>query len=346
MNKLVSIIIVNWNGKEHLQKCLPLLFAQSYKKIEVILVDNASTDDSIGYVKQKFPQVKIIINKKNLGFAGGNNAGYRFIRGEYVLFLNNDTKVTSSFLSHLVVAIESEKSIGGVGGKMLLMDNPKFIDSVGSFFTTTGFLYHYGAYKRDGEKYNSQIELYSARGACMMFKRSVLEEIKVEGGIFDDSYFAYFEETDLCHRVWLAGYKIIFVPKSIIYHKLGATSEKLANSFVHYHSYKNRICSYVKNLGISNLVKVLPLHIFLCLAVSILYFVRGNMKVTWAIVRAIAWNCIFLRETIKKRAYIQDHIRKLDDRQFLPALSITASLKYYYYVFFADLKNYADEKNF
>lgn len=344
MRKLVSVIIVNWNGKNHLQKCLPSLYKQNYRKIEVVLVDNASVDGSVEYAKKRFPKIKIAVNRENLGFAEANNIGYKLSTGEYILFLNNDTKVSKNFLTELVNAIESNKNIGCVQSKILLMDNPKYHDSVGSFFTFTGFLYHYGAYKKDSEVYNKVIDLYSARGACMMFRRSVLEKVKVDDEILDRSYFAYFEETDLCHRVHMAGFRLIYVPSSVILHKLGGTSVNIENAFIQYHSYKNRINSYIKNLGGENLFKVLPIHLFFCVAVSLFYLLRGYSKIFLAIAKAILWNIGNIDATLNKRRHIQEKIRKLSDDEFLPALSKNVSLKYYFHVFFGDLKNYEENK--
>src|SRR3989344_3605371 len=203
---LVSVIIINWNGLEHLQKCLPSLYGQNYKKIEVIVVDNGSIDDSVSWLNKKYPKVKIVKNKENKGFAEANNQGYEITTGEYILFLNNYTKVTKTFLTELLKVLKSNDLIGGVQSKLLLMDSPTRLDSVGSYLTNTGFLYHLGVYAEDSKKYSKQLEVYSAKGACMLLKREVLKKVEVEGEIFDSRYFAYFEETDMCHRVWLAGY--------------------------------------------------------------------------------------------------------------------------------------------
>lgn len=261
MDKLVSIIIINWNGKKHLEKCLPSIKKQRYKNIELIIVDNASVDDSVFYVKKVFPKAKIIINPTNLGFSEANNIGYKKANGDYILFLNNDTDVTKDFLIELISNIEKDEKIGGAQSKILFMEKKDTLDSVGAFLTTSGYLYHYGAIKKDSKKYNHKISLYSAKGACMIFKRAVLKKIEVEGKIFDPKYFAYFEETDLCHRVWLAGYKIMYIPSSVIYHKVGGTSTKMVNSFIQFHSFKNRIRSHIKNLGTVNLIKILFLHL-------------------------------------------------------------------------------------
>ncbi len=341
--KLVSIIIVNWNGKAHLEKCLPSLFKQQYKKIEVILVDNASMDGSVEYVKKNFPKTIIIINKKNLGFAEANNIGYRVVKGEYILFLNNDTYVTDNFLINLLRVLNSDLSIGGVQSKIFFMDDKERLDAVGSFLTSSGFLYHYGFAKKDSKIYDRQIDIYSAKGAAMIFKREVLEKVKVDKEIFDSRYFAYFEETDLCHRVWMAGYKIAFVPSSKIYHKIGATSSKLDNSFVQYHSFKNRINSYLKNLGAINLFKIFLWHLFLCEIVLVMYLLRRKFSIAWAIKKAILWNLINISATLRKRYFIQSKIRTIDDRIFFPIISKNVPLGYHFYTFLGNLKSYKEQ---
>lgn len=329
MRRFVSIIIVNWNGLRWLSDCLDSLAKQDYKNYEIIFVDNASEDGSVAWVKKHYPKTKIIVNKKNLGFADANNIGYRKAKGEYVLFLNNDTRVTKTFLTELVIVLESDERIGGAQSKILLMDKPDTLDSVGAFLTPTGFLYHYGFGKIDQPKYNKQIDLYTAKGACMIFKREVLEKVAIGGDIFDPDYFAYFEESDLCHRVWLAGYRIVYAYKSMIYHKMGATSSSMDNAHIQYHSFKNRIRTYFKNFGSVRLWTCLPLHLAFCQMYAIVSYLRGNWALGWAIERAHIWNCVHLTHTLQLRNIIQKKIRQVEDRHFMRAISRTPSLGYY-----------------
>lgn len=340
---LVSIIIINWNGLHFLKPCLETLYKQSYKNIEVIVVDNASHDGSVQFVEKQYPKVKIVVNKENLGFAEANNIGYKKVTGEYVLFLNNDTKVTKDFLSILVTILQKDtkKQLGGVQSKLLLMDTPEKLDSVGAFLTPTGFLYHYGIAKKDGNKYNKRIDVYSAKGACMMLRREVIEQVLVDGEIFDSTYFAYFEETDMCHRVWLAGYRLVFVPESIIYHKMGGTSTKMNNAFVQFHSFKNRINSYIKNFGTSFLFTILPLHILFCEAFALFALLKGNYNISVCIQKAIWWNLKNMNQTLRKRKYIQHTIRIKKDSQIKRYIMRPVRLSYYYYILF-DLGRYED----
>lgn len=329
-NPLVSIIIVNWNGKHWLEKCLPSLYKQNYKNFEIVLVDNASTDGSIEFIKKYYPKVrKIVKNKENLGFAEANNRGYRVATGDYILFLNNDTEVTKEFLSILVKGLEKNKKIASLQSRMLLMDEPEKLDSVGAFLTRTGFLYHYGIAKRWQKKYNKKIPFYSAKGACMIFKKEVLDETLVDGEVLDSNYFAYFEETDLCHRVWMAGYEIYFEPKSIIYHKMGGTSNDMRNSFIQFHSFKNRINTYLKNLSLPKLFSILPLHILITQAFSLFSLFEFKFDIFMATQKAIWWNIKSIKQTIEKRNYIQKNIRKKTDSEIWPKIYKNPRIIYY-----------------
>lgn len=305
---LVSIIIVNWNGLDYLKTCFDSLKQQNYPNIEILLVDNASTDNSIDWVKKRAPNTRIILNQKNLGFAESNNLGFTRSKGEFVFFLNNDTSLHKNAIYELVSCLKSDIGVGGAQSKLLLMDRPTHYDSIGAYLTPTGFLYHNAFGERDTAIFDKEIDLYSAKGAAMMFKKKVLKKIEIQGKIFDSEYFAYFEETDLCHRVWLSGYRIVYAYKSIVYHKMGATSKSMNNAFIQFHSFKNRIRTYLKNFTDIELLTILPLHLILCEFYALYLFIRGQTEVFVSINRAILWNIqnlsntVYLRKLIWKRA--------------------------------------------
>lgn len=339
-NGVVSVIIVNWNGKHFLKTCLSSLFEQAYKKLDVILVDNASKDGSVEYVKKYFPKVRVLINKDNLGFAEGNNVGYREVKGEYVLFLNNDTRVTKTFITEALKVLESDKKVAGVQSKILLMDESTHLDAIGAFLTRTGFLFNFAIGKKDNPNYHKEFELYSAKGACMLFKKNLLDKTLVNKEVFDNRYFCYFEETDMCHRVWIAGYKILFAPNSIIYHKMGGTSTKLNNAFVQYHSFKNRLNSYIKNLTVSEFLIIFPFHLLLCEGFALYSLLKGNWQIFIAVQKAVWWNIVQISVTLKKREFIQKRIRKnnIDLTKLRP---VKVKISYYYYLL-KDLRKYDD----
>lgn len=327
--KTVSVIIVNWNGLHWLQGCLPTLSKQTHTALEIIVVDNGSTDGSVSWVRKHYPKAKVIVNAENLGFSHANNIGYKKATGSYVLFLNNDTKTTRTFIARLVQVLESDRAIGGAQSKILLMDKPDTHDSVGAFLTPTGFLYHYGFGKKNIPKYDAQIDLYTAKGACMIFKKSVLKKVEVDGWILDPDYFAYFEESDMCHRILLAGYRIVYVHDSVIYHKMGATSSSMNNDFIQYHSFKNRIRSYIKNLSLLSALFILPVHLLLCEAFSLASLAKGKFALAVAIQKSIFWNISHIGDSLRMRAYIQKTVRKIPDSQYFSRVMKRPSIRYY-----------------
>ncbi|MCX6791905.1 MAG: hypothetical protein NT149_02605 [Candidatus Gottesmanbacteria bacterium] len=213
--------------------------------------------------------------------------------------------------------------------KLLLMDQPDRLDAIGAFLTRTGFLYHYGFHTKNTKSLDKEIELYTVKGACMIFRRNVLRKICVEGKLFDPLYFAYFEETDICHRIWLAGYRIMYIPSSVIYHKAGGTSSAMNNTFIQYHSFKNRIQSYLTNLDFSSLLIILPTHILLTTGYTLAAFFRGKIKLGFAIIRAMVWNIWYWRVTLDKRRFVNKYIRKVSDLSLFPHIIRSPGYSYF-----------------
>lgn len=330
-----SIIIINWDGEKYIRHCLESLAKVSYPNFEVIVVDNGSTDSSVEIIKD-FSFVKLIQNKKNLGFAEGNNIGFQNSTGDYIYFLNNDTYVEANFLEPIVKIFENPK-VGGCQSKIILPLEERRLDNVGAYLTSSGFLYHYGFRKKDSPRYNKEIEIFSAKGAGMCFKREVIEKTS----LFDPDFFAYFEETDFCWRVWLAGYKIVFVPESKIYHLLAASFKKVPAPFTIYHNYKNRICTLLKNLEARNFWLLLW-HLKLCKLIAVVYLCSGKFNLFWAIQKAFLWNLVNLGKTLKKRKKVQKEIRQVSDKELFAKIKRSPPLRYYYYLFRDDLLNFVD----
>jgi GT2 family glycosyltransferase len=182
------------------------------------------------------------------------------------------------------------------------------------------------------------MHVFSAKGACVLFRKSVLEKT----GLFDKDYFAYFEETDLCMRIWLAGYSILYIPEAIVYHKGGVTSAKLMRSNILFHSYKNRIFTYVKNLSGKYLLIVLPQIFLIYQAAFVLYVVKGQFGYALAVQRGLLWNLFNLKIILAKRQHVQNVIRKISDDEYLPSVTKRVRLSYYYYQFFGGIENYKD----
>lgn len=338
-NPLVSVIIVNWNGLRFLKDCFDSLAKTTYKNIEIVFVDNASTDSSVEYVQRNFSSVKIIRNKTNLGVSEGHDIGFKNTKGDAILLLNNDTIVKKDVIKTLVKALYADKSIGAVQPKLVMYPKGVLIDSVGCFFLSTGDLYHYGREKHpDDPKYNNYMEIFSTKGACMLIKRKVLERT----GLFDKDFYAYFEDTDLCIRIWLSGHKIIYMPSATVYHKGGGGSRQMMQSYILYHAYKNRICTYLKNFSFKYIVKTIPRTFMLYQIAFLGYLFTGKMSYALAVQQGILWNIVHIRSIMNKRKFIQQKIRKIKDDDFIPRLTKKVSLSYYYYQFFGGLDKYRD----
>jgi len=222
MSPLVSIIIPNLNGKRFLKGCFSSLNEQTYQNFEIILVDNGSTDDSVNFVKKSFSKVKIITNKKNLGFAQANNQGFEIAVGEYIVTLNNDTRTDREWLENLVSTAEKNKRIGMCASKILSLKNPSIIDSVGVNICLDGMSRGRGRLETDKGQYDKTEEILLPSACAALYRQKMLQEI----GFFDNSFFAYCEDTDLGLRGRLAGWKAVLASQAIVYHYYSGTSSK------------------------------------------------------------------------------------------------------------------------
>ena len=223
----VSIIVINWNGEKYLRNLLPILEKQTYpkNKYEIVVVDNNSTkDDSINFVKSNFPKLNLIENSKNDGFAGGCNLGIVNSRGDYYLLINTDTKPKLDWLEELVKCAQSKKNAGAVVSKLLFDKAGKenIINNAGStlFPDRQWPVEEIGANKPDGPEFSKQREITALCGASLLLSKEMLKDI----GIFDESFFMYFEDTDLSWRGQNAGWKFYYCPTSIVLHEHSGSS--------------------------------------------------------------------------------------------------------------------------
>jgi len=305
----VSIVVLNYNGRNYLQNCLRSIHQLVYPFIEVIVVDNGSTDGSVDLVKREAPSVTLLANEENLGFSEGNNRGMKVAKGKYILLVNNDVILTPESVSELVKVMEQDCSIGMAASKSLLMDCPHIVERICSLLTPIGFLNHIGLFARD-KGFDRVIEVFSPVAASLMLRKDILESL----GGFDDKFFLYFEETDLAWRLWLSGYKVVFVPHSVVLHKSGGVLGKASLSFKQYHSFRNRIRALLKNLQLKSLLWIVPLHLIFCFASAMLFAVYRDPRTGLAILKAIFWNVSHLKDTLRERQRVQK-LRKICDEE-------------------------------
>jgi len=219
MSTEASVIVVNWNGSRFLTPCLSALRAQTHPSYHVILVDNGSTDDSVALVRRDFPEVTVIQNDANLGFAAANNVGIRASRGEYIATVNNDTRVEPGWLAELTRSMDAHPSVGMCASKQLLTASPGTIDSAGICVDRAGLAWDRLGGEPDDARSDSPQEVFGPCAAAALYRRTMLDQI----GLFDESFFAYMEDVDLAWRARLAGWKCLYVPTARVYHTHSAT---------------------------------------------------------------------------------------------------------------------------
>ncbi len=328
---LVSIIIDNWDGKQYLKDCLSAVFNQNYPNFEVIVVDDASSDGSAEFIQSYFPRVKLLINRRHVGFAIANNQGIKISRGKYLLLLNNDTEVTKDFLFPLVDALEKDPLLAAAQSRIRLIPEKSLLDEVASYLTPLGFLYHVGFFEKDQTKYRRKFFTFSPKGACFFLKKEILDEV----GLLDERFYCYFEESDLAWRIWLSGHRITYVPRSLIYHYQAASQKKQTRPKIDFFSIKNRLNSICTNLSFPYLFLILPLHL-LTLAFFIFYYlITLKIENLEAVVKAIFWNIKEAGPTLRKRKIVQKKIRKISDLEMFKYVFKTPPLAYYLKLFFS-----------
>ena len=224
---LASIIIPNWNGKHHLETCLGSLRKQRLTDFETILVDNGSTDSSQDYVKDNYPEVKVIGLDENLGFTGACNIGYQHSVGQFVVLLNNDTEVDSKWLEAIIDAFDQRADVGIVASKILLFDQRNVFHSAGDLYRIDGTPVNRGVWLHDSGQYDLEEPVFSACGAAAAYRRTLLKEI----GFLDKDFYFSCEDVDMGWRAHRAGWKVLYAPNAVVYHKLKATGGSVVGSY-------------------------------------------------------------------------------------------------------------------
>ena len=249
----MSVIVVSWNGKRFLETCFTALRRQTFRDFEAILVDNGSTDGSVDYVGALFPEVHVIALSDNRGFAGGNIAGYEQARGELIVLLNNDTEADPHWLEAIHQASQDFPRAGSFASKMLLFDDRKRIDNCGFAVTKAGTAVDLGRDELDGPAWAEPRKVFGACGGAAAYRRNMLDDI----GFLDPEFFMTFEDFDLSFRGQLQGYECVFVPRAIVYHRLGATRKNNTAQDVFF-SQRNIELAYLKNMPLGMILGSLP----------------------------------------------------------------------------------------
>ncbi len=245
-----TVIIVNWNGVKHLKICLPSLKKQSYTNYELIFVDNGSSDGSVEYVKEIFPESSVIQLKENLGFAKPNNLGFNKAKGKFILTLNNDIELCDNFLELFVSFFKKQKeNVYSLNPKIIYYDDKDKINTIGILPLLNGGAINEGK-GESVSKYNKTKDIFGSCAGCALYKTNIIKKL---GCLFDESYFAYLEDYDLAIRAKLNGYQSKYFPDAICFHKHSATSKQFP-----YHKFY-----LIERNRLRNLIKYYPLKYIL-----------------------------------------------------------------------------------
>jgi len=283
----IAVVILNWNGVKLLEQFLPSVL-QFSPEATVYVADNASTDESIAFIKNNFPTVKIVKNEVNLGFAGGYNESLQHIDTEIYALVNSDIEVTENWLKPIQEMFEAEPETAIIQPKILDYKRKEYFEyagAAGGFIDKFGYPYCRGrifdTLEKDNGQYNDKHEIFWASGACFFIRSSVYQDLKG----FDEDFFAHQEEIDLCWRAINKGHKIKYNSESTVYHVGGATLQQ-ANPQKTYLNFRNSLFMLTKNLPKSSLFYVLFIRMILDGVAGIKFIVEGQFTHCWAIIRA------------------------------------------------------------
>ena len=321
MKPLVSIIIPHWNGIDIITECLNSLQKSTYPKVEIIVVDNNSTDKSVSHIKQDFPTVILLENKYNEGYAGGCNRGAEIAKGKYLIFLNNDTIQDKKWIEPLVDRLENDNVIAAVQPKILNYFQRNLFDYAGGCGGMMDFLVFPFARGRifneqeiDTNQYDEPMSIFWSSGTAFIIRKTAY----IEAGKFDELFFAHMEEIDLCWRLHLLGYDVWSEPKSIVYHK-NAVTLPMYSEKKYYLNHRNSLIMLLTNYSIPLAIYVLPIRFALDMVAVIYAILHGDGKHIKGIARAHAWILFHPRKLYTKRKNVKK-IRKLKDREIADKL--------------------------
>ena len=328
---LVSIIIPHQAGTEVLLRCLDSLVGDdTHPPYEILLVDNGSSDGSVQVARERHPQLRVLRFEENQGYAGGCNRGIEVSSGKYVLLLNDDTELEPGWLAELVRAAEEDASVGACQPKIRSLREPDLFEysgAAGGLMDIYAYPFSRGRLmdhvEEDHGQYDDPIEIFWASGVAMLVRRSALDA----AGLFDEVFFAYMEEIDLCWRIQLQGYRIRYVPSAVVRHIGGFSLDKRVLKRM-YLNHRNSMITLVKNYSAPSLLRVLPVKLFLEAFIMGGALLR-NPKRSRAVVMAFAWLLTHLPTVLRLRAEVQG-ARRVPDSEIFPRLYLGMAPLWYF----------------
>jgi len=318
--KKVAVVILNWNGRKFLKKFLPTVIKYSSQHAEIVIADNASTDSSIEFMQDTHPEIRVIQNLTNGGFAKGYNDALKQVDADYYVLLNSDIEVTENWIPPVIALMETDPAIAACQPKLRSYDHPEIFEyagAAGGYIDIYGYPFCRGrlfqTLEKDNGQYDDITETFWATGACMFVKADLYHKF---GGL-DEDFFAHMEEIDFCWRLKNAGYKIMYCPHSTVYHVGGGTLPKIL-SHKTYLNMRNNITMLYKNLPSDLLLKVFVTRLFLDGIAAFKFLKDGGFSDFWAVTRAHMSFYRHLKMNLKKRQKIKhQHVTNIYNRNMV-----------------------------
>lgn len=309
--KKITIVILNWNGEKLFNTFLPSIIKHSSKSgAEIIVADNASTDQSVKLLNEKFPEIKIIQLNSNLGFAEGYNRALDQIEADYFVIVNSDIKVTENWIEPCIEKFEADKTVAAIQPKILSYNEPDYFEyagAAGGFIDKFGYPFCRGRVlnrvEKDLGQYNISGSIFWASGACMFVRAEAFKN--VHG--FDGDFWAHMEEIDLCWRLKSKGFKIIYEPQSVVYH-LGGGTLSYGSPRKIYLNFRNNLFMLFKNLPKPQFKRIFLLRMVLDGVAAVKFIVGFNFKEFWAVIKAHASFYRNFRKLKRKRKEVQKQV--------------------------------------
>jgi len=308
----LAIVILNWNGQKFLSQFLPALIKNTPAYSEIIVADNASTDNSVEFLKTEFPSIKIIQNVENEGFSKGYNNAFQHIEAEYYCLLNSDVEVTENWIEPIIYLLDTQPDVAVVQPKLLSFNNKtqfEYAGACGGFLDYLGYPFCrgrvFGYLENDDGQYDDAGEVFWATGAALFVRSIVYKEVN---GL-DDDFFAHMEEIDFCWRIKSLGYKVMVQPKSVVYHVGGGTLPKNSSRKT-YLNFRNNLFLLLKNLPKQKLLPIFFIRFHLDQIAALFFLLQGHWKDAWAVLRAQLSFIKQLRKIKQKRKNINSQVYK------------------------------------
>ncbi len=297
--RTVTVAVINYQGRPFLEEMLPSLKDQTFRDFEVLFIDNDSADDSIAWVRKHHTWVRLLPQTENLGFCRAANLAAQVSESKFIALLNPDVRLEPGWLGSLVETAEKDPAIGAAASKMRLFDQPDRLNGVGGMMNRLGYTWDRGMFEPDSGQYDDSAEVIFASAGAALFNRNLF----LEAGGFDEKFFMYHEDVDLCWRLWLLGYRVVTAPGAVVYHHFGGSTRQAGGmNWREVIGERNNIRSLIKNYESGNLLRALPGLLLL----------RQSRRRKWAQFKNFWWNLRCLRDTLRKRRWIQRNRRRAD----------------------------------